>query len=77
MNVEISNKDELLKALYNIIEYVKTDVGTNLQESADIAYKFANELNASPRKYLWSDYKHDAVQAMEAGKDPATSTQSG
>ena len=64
MLVDVANTDELYKALYRAVEYIDTDVGTNLNTTSLILKQFADQLKAPKRPYVWSDYKHDAVQEM-------------
>ena len=64
MLVDVANTDELYKALYRAVEYINTDVGTNLNTTSLILKQFADQLKAPKRPYVWSDYKHDAVQEM-------------
>ena len=64
MLVDVANTDELYKALYRAVEYIDTDVGTNLNMTSLVLKQFADQLKAPKRKYTWSDYKHDAVQEM-------------
>ena len=67
--VDVVNTDELYKALYRAVEYINTDVGTNLNMTSLVLKQFADQLNAPKRPYVWSDYKHDAVQEMSE-QDP-------
>ena len=69
MLVDVANTDELYKALYRAVEYINTDVGTNLNTTSLILKQFADQLKAPKRPYVWSDYKHDAVQEMSE-QDP-------
>ena len=69
MLVDVANTDELYKALYRAVEYINTDVGTNLNTTSLILKQFADQLKAPKRSYTWSDYKHDAVQEMSE-QDP-------
>ena len=69
MLVDVANTDELYKALYRAVEYINTDVGTNLNMTSLVLKQFADQLKAPKRKYTWSDYKHDAVQEMSE-QDP-------
>ena len=64
MLVDVANTDELYKALYRAVEYIDTDVGTNLNMTSLVLKQFADQLKAPKRPYVWSDYKHDAVQEM-------------
>ena len=64
MLVDVANTDELYKALYRAVEYINTDVGTNLNMTSLVLKQFADQLKAPKRPYVWSDYKHDAVQEM-------------
>jgi hypothetical protein len=54
------------------VEYIDTDVGTNLNMTSIILKQFADQLKPSKRPYTWSDYKHDAVQEMSE-QDPGES----
>ena len=67
--VDVANTDELYKALYRAVEYINTDVGTNLNMTSIVLKQFADQLKAPKRPYTWSDYKHDAVQEMSE-QDP-------
>jgi len=67
--IDVKNTDELHKALYRAVEYIDTDVGTNLNATSLILKQFADQLKAPKRPYVWSDYKHDAVQEMSE-QDP-------
>ena len=69
MLVDVVNTDELYKALYSAVEYIDTDVGTNLNVTSLVLKQFADQLKAPKRPYTWSDYKHDAVQEMSE-QDP-------
>ena len=69
MLVDVANTNELYKALYRAVEYINTDVGTNLNTTSLILKQFADQLKAPKRPYTWSDYKHDAVQEMSE-QDP-------
>ena len=62
--IDVKNTDELHKALYRAVEYIDTDVGTNLNATSLILKQFADQLKAPKRPYTWSDYKHDAVQEI-------------
>ena len=70
--IDVKNTDELHKALYRAVEYIDTDVGTNLNMTSLILKQFADQLKPSKRPYTWSDYKHDAVQEMSE-QDPGES----
>ena len=67
--IDVKNTDELHKALYRAVEYINTDVGTNLNMTSLVLKQFADQLKPSKRPYTWSDYKHDAVQEMSE-QDP-------
>ena len=69
MQVDVANIDELYKALYRAVEYINTDVGTNLNMTSLVLKQFADQLKAPKRPYTWSDYKHDAVQEISE-QDP-------
>ena len=69
MLVDVANTDELYKALYRAVEYIDTDVGTNLNMTSLVLKQFADQLKAPKRPYTWPDYKHDAVQEMSE-QDP-------
>ena len=79
MSVEISNDKLLVMHLRKAVEYIRTDVGTNLEETARVLNKFADlkqgymdlaeaeheKFVTQARKYTWSDYKMDAVEEAE------------
>ena len=67
--VDVANTDELYKALYRAVEYINTDVGTNLNMTSLVLKQFADQLKAPKSPYTWSAYKHDAVQEMSE-QDP-------
>lgn len=79
MSVEISNDKLLVMHLRKAVEYIRTDTGTNLEETARVLNKFADlkqgymdlaeaeheKFVTQARKYTWSDYKQDAVEEAE------------
>ena len=49
MLVDVANTDELYKALYRAVEYIDTDVGTNLNMTSLVLKQFADQLKAPKR----------------------------
>jgi len=76
MSVEISNDKLFISHLRKAVKYLRTDEGTDLEETARVLNKFADlkqgymdlaeaeheKFVTQARKYTWSDYKMDAVE---------------
>ena len=79
MSVEISNDKLLVMHLRKAVEYIRTDTGTNLEETARVLNKFADlkqgymdlaeaeheKFVTQAKEYSWSDYKMEAVEKAE------------
>ncbi len=79
MSVEISNDKLFISHLRKAVKYLRTDEGTDLEETARVLNKFADlkqgymdlaeaeheKFVTQARKYTWSDYKMDAVEEAE------------
>ena len=79
MSVEISNDKLFISHLRKAVKYLRTDEGTDLEETARVITKCADlkhgymdlaeaeheNFVTQARKYTWSDYKMDAVEEAE------------